>query len=546
MRSQHASSAWKSGSHAKAKLHDLGSAQVPLVRLLLAPVHPPCHRGLVRARWGSLDCDGVPVSSNGAVRLLGRYTLHERIAAGGMASVHLGRLSGDAGFSRVVAIKCIHPHVAVEPEFLAMFIDEARLAARIRHPNVVLTLDVVREEDEVFLVMEYVEGASLLEVLKRLAERGQKIPLDIAVRVVCDCLRGLHNAHEAKSEQGEPLRLIHRDVSPHNILIGVDGTSKIADFGIAKAVGRLQTTRGGQMRGKLGYAAPEQLRGEILTPRTDLYAAGITLWEALAGRKPIDGESESEIVLKTVNGRILPLHDVAPEVPLALSELVSKALSLEPRARFESAREMADALEAAVGVISPSKVGDWLGSLMADTLAERAKRVAGIEGAEPVTPQSSSADSITTRDLGGLSRAQTPVPKPRKLRFWQVATLFACLGAGVWALSTPSLESSPEAVRPASVRPSVTAPSEPPDNDHANASETNATSKPLGALPQASAALPKKPSPRTQPSVPQTRPNKKPATKPLASTPPPSAPAATASDAPLRTGPVPDDLLGQY
>jgi serine/threonine protein kinase len=210
--------------------------------------------------------------SEAAPRSIGRYVLYGEIASGGMATVHFGRLSGPAGFSRTVAIKRLHPQYAKDPEFVSMFLDEARLAARIRHPNVVTTLDVVTTGAEIFLVMEYVQGESLSRLLR--AVRPMMTPADtrIVATIVSGVLHGLHAAHEARDEQGQPLRIVHRDVSPQNVLVGTDGVPRVLDFGVAKAAGRVQTTREGQLKGKLAYMAPEQVRGEV-TRVTDVYSA---------------------------------------------------------------------------------------------------------------------------------------------------------------------------------------------------------------------------------------------------------------------------------
>jgi serine/threonine protein kinase len=183
------------------------------------------------------------------------------IAAGGMATVHLGRLLGPVGFSRTVAIKRLHPQYAKDPDFVSMFLDEARVAARIQHPNVVPTLDVVSLEGELFLVMDYVAGESLGRLLRALRDRGPRVPPRIVGSIMTNVLYGLHAAHEARSERGEPLGLIHRDVSPQNVLVGLDGVARVLDFGVAKAAGRVQTTGDGQVKGKLSYMPPEQIAG---------------------------------------------------------------------------------------------------------------------------------------------------------------------------------------------------------------------------------------------------------------------------------------------
>src|SRR5580704_13437939 len=189
----------------------------------------------------------------------GRYTIYGKIASGGMASVCFGRLLGGEGFARTVAIKRLHPHLAEDPEFRATLIDEARMAARIHHPNVVPTLDVVTADGELMLVMEYVRGESLARLLKIERARSRRVPLHIVSAIGSGSLNGLHAAHEATSDSGEPLGIVHRDVSPQNLLVGVDGLARVIDFGVAKAAGRLQTTSDGAIKGKVAYMAPEQL-----------------------------------------------------------------------------------------------------------------------------------------------------------------------------------------------------------------------------------------------------------------------------------------------
>ena len=201
-------------------------------------------------------------------RLVGRYEVHDRIAAGGMATVHLGRLLGAAGFSRTVAIKRLHDGYAKDPEFVAMLLDEARLAALIRHPNVVPTLDVVAEDDELLVVMEYVEGDSVAHLTKLAQSAGQRVPVPFAAAILAQALHGLHAAHEARDKKGEPLGIVHRDVSPQNILVGVDGVARVLDFGIAKAASRATSTEDGQVKGKTAYMAPEQLQHGAVDRRT--------------------------------------------------------------------------------------------------------------------------------------------------------------------------------------------------------------------------------------------------------------------------------------
>ncbi len=208
----------------------------------------------------------------------GRYEVLADIASGGMAMVYLGRALGAAGFQRLVAIKVMHAQYAHDEDFVAMFMDEARLAAQIRHPNVVATLDLENDADGMYLVMEYVEGDTLVGLLKAITKAGARIPQPIVLRVVVDALAGLHAAHDLLDEHGNPVNLVHRDVSPHNILVGLDGISRITDFGIARAEARLSTTRNGQVKGKLAYMAPEQTLSESVDRRADLFTTGIVLW----------------------------------------------------------------------------------------------------------------------------------------------------------------------------------------------------------------------------------------------------------------------------
>ncbi len=340
---------------------------------------------------------GVVKSSR---REIGRYVLFGEIASGGMATVHLGGLLGPAGFSRTVAIKQLHPQFAKDADFTAMFSDEARLAARIVHPNVVPMLDVVSLEGELFLVMEYVEGEPLARLLRLADERGERIPVRITAAIASGMLHGLHAAHEAVSDRGEPLGIIHRDVSPHNVLVGSDGVPRLLDFGIAKAAGRLHTTREGQLKGKLPYMAPEQIRGTP-SPLSDVYSAGVVLWETLAGRRLFKGD-EAQVLAAVLGDVVEPPSRHAQEVTAALDQLVLRAVDREPSRRFSSAREMALALEASTALASASEVRVWLEQLAAPSLAERRRCVAEIQRATydsalaPSQPAGARAESSVT------------------------------------------------------------------------------------------------------------------------------------------------------
>lgn len=312
-------------------------------------------------------------------QIIGRYALFDEIAAGGMATVHIGRLLGPVGFSRTVAIKRLHPQFAKDPEFVSMFVDEARVAARIRHPNVVPTLDVVRTEDELFLVMEYVQGESLSRLLRQLRRQKRTMDPRIVVPVLVGVLQGLHAAHNAKGERGELLHIVHRDVSPQNVLVGTDGVPRVFDFGIAKARGRLQTTREGQIKGKLAYMSPEQMSGEEVGPQTDIYAASVVAWEALAGRRLFEADNEALLLGRVLSGASEPPSAHNPEVCAQLDELIMKGLALDPAERFASAREMAVKLEAVVRGATSTEIGEWVEEMATEMLRRRADRIAEIE-----------------------------------------------------------------------------------------------------------------------------------------------------------------------
>jgi serine/threonine protein kinase len=359
----------------------------------------------------------VSAGSAGA-RVIGRYALYDEIAHGGMATVHLGRLLGPAGFARTVAIKRLHPQFAKDPEFVAMFMDEARLAARIHHPNVVATLDIVNLDGELFLIMEYVQGEPLSRLTKLLSSQGQRIAPAMAATIVAGVLDGLHAAHEAKGERGELLGMVHRDVSPQNVLVGVDGIARLLDFGVAKAAGRLQTTRDGQLKGKIAYMAPEQLRGQV-SRATDVYAAAVILWEALTGQRLFAGENEGMVVTRVMQGCVEPPSERAPDVPSALDAITLRGLSRDPSKRFPTAHAMARALEEAVAPIAASKIGAWVSVTAETTLTDRARRVEAIE-----TESARHDDSFSPSDLGGelVASGGTSIPVTDELLVTQLSS----------------------------------------------------------------------------------------------------------------------------
>ncbi|MGH7281095.1 MAG: serine/threonine-protein kinase, partial [Polyangiaceae bacterium] len=362
-------------------------------------------------------------------RQIGRYAMFGELASGGMATVHLGRLAGAAGFARIVAIKALRPQYAEDPEFVSMFIDEARLAARIHHPNVVPTLDVVSSKNELFTVMDYVHGETLSRLVR--ASRGALVPLPIVAAVLRDVLSGLHAAHESTNEHGEPLGVVHRDVSPQNVIVGADGISRVLDFGVAKASGRIQTTREGQLKGKIAYMAPEQYHGEA-SRLTDVFAASVVLWETIVGEKLFTG-NEGEIVAKILQ-RPIPKPSEKREISAELEAVVMRGLSREPGARWTSALAMADALVDACAPATSAEVGAWVESLAAETLRDRQMLIREME-TEPRIPATVGSIPAPSPDVTKIDASVTPTKK-NSIRGRAMLAIVSVLGAIVvlWAV----------------------------------------------------------------------------------------------------------------
>ena len=344
-----------------------------------------------------------PPTSRG--RLVGRYVVHDRIAAGGMATVHVGRLLGAAGFSRTVAIKRLHDAYAQDPDFVAMLLDEARLAAVIRHPNVVPTVDVVAENDELLVVMEYVEGDSVAHLNKIVVSNGDRMPIPFAASIVAQALHGLHAAHIARDKNGEPLGIVHRDVSPQNILVGTDGVARVLDFGIAKAASRATSTEDGQIKGKTAYMAPEQLARGAVDRRTDIFAAGVVLWELVTAQRLFFADSPAEVMARVLKMPIDPPEKYAPAIPPALSAVIMRALERDAAKRFEDAEQMALAIEDAIPLPRAKEVGAWVSTTAKLVLEGRAALVHQVETSShkmPAAPQTT--DSVLAKAIEEAER----------------------------------------------------------------------------------------------------------------------------------------------
>jgi eukaryotic-like serine/threonine-protein kinase len=322
-----------------------------------------------------------PISERGPSYTVGRYALFEKFATGGMATVHFGRLDGAGGFSRVVAIKRLLPHLVQNHEFTEMLLKEARLAARVRHPNVAATLDVVATKGDVLLVLDYVHGEALSTLCRSQAkEKKEQLPLPVAVGIMLDMLQGLAAIHDATDEKGRSLSLVHRDVSPPNVLVGADGVARVLDFGIATALEHIEETAPERRKGKRGYMSPEQLRGERLTQASDIFSAGIVMWELLAMRRLFPADQEKEPGEAVLRGDYPLVSQYRADIPLALDDIVKRALSTEPAARFRSMHELAEAVEAASPArANARRIGEWVLDLARDALADRTRKVARVE-----------------------------------------------------------------------------------------------------------------------------------------------------------------------
>jgi serine/threonine-protein kinase len=343
-----------------------------------------------------------------------RYILCEPIAVGGMATVYFARQRGAAGFSKAVAIKRMRPDLVHEREFVDLFVDEARLASRVRHANVVSVTDVVASGDELLLVMEYLHGESLARLFAAANRERRRVPPAIAVALISNVLHGLHAAHEAKGETGEPLGIVHRDVSPQNVIVGVDGIARVADFGIARAAGQIHATDEGKTRGKAGYSAPEQLRGGKVTRQIDLWAACALLWEVLVGRRLFEGESQAAVVAAVLTEPIEPPGLHVPELPEELDDVILRGLDRDPKRRPETALELATALERALLPAGPAVVGAWVKELAREDLEKRELTVRRIEAGlaeEPpeASPATAAADAAGT---GSLATSRSPTIEP--------------------------------------------------------------------------------------------------------------------------------------
>jgi serine/threonine-protein kinase len=421
------------------------------------------------------------------VRTLGRYEVVGHLASGGMAEVLLGRVRGPHGFERAVVLKRILPHLARMSSFVDMFLDEARIIARIHHPNVVQVHELGSEGGELFMAMEYLAGESVASLVRRLASRNAKLDHALAAFIIAEACAGLHAAHELTAEDGTPLNIVHRDVSPQNLFITFDGAVKVIDFGIAKSADRVARTEAGQLKGKLDFMSPEQCKSEPVDRRTDVFALGVVLYELLTQRRLFKRPSPAGTIKAIVQDPIVPPSRVAETCPKSLEAICMRSLERDPSKRYASAVELRRELVSALASLrsgSDPLPEEQLAALMCDVLAERRKqkeemlraiREGGDLGSIP-SPEADESEDIpvvaATGDETNASVTSSPSRASAGRSRWPVAISIVVaagiLGAVAWkkiAAPPPRVETvvaPPSAVSSVAATVRVTVESDPP------------------------------------------------------------------------------------
>ncbi|HRI69453.1 MAG TPA: protein kinase [Polyangium sp.] len=354
-----------------------------------------------------------------------RYEIIAKIASGGMATVYLGALKGPFGFEQLVAIKRLHAHLVDEPAVRDSLLHEARLASRIRHANVVDVRDIEVCGDEVQLVMTYIEGAPLSTLVAEATRRNAKMPVRVATRIVLDACAGLHAAHELTDSMGKPLALVHRDVSPQNVLVGVDGIARITDFGVARdESSHRQHTHAGALKGKFAYMAPEYIRGEAADRRVDVFALAVVLWEALTGYRLFKGNNDADTISRVTSLEPPPVGDFVPELGDGIDAVFEMALSKNPETRFNSARAFGSALETVAvrtnQLATAAEVGEYVREHVAEELArlERLRLAAARSSRTNEIPRSSSPpiSIFPTPEISVRTDASVSISLPEPLQ----------------------------------------------------------------------------------------------------------------------------------
>ena len=307
--------------------------------------------------------------------MLGKYRLLAELGRGGMSKVYLAMARGPAGFNKLVVIKQIRAHLSEDPDFVTMFLDEARLAARLNHPNVVQTNEVGQEDETYFIAMEYLEGQTLNRILTKI---GPQLGLAIQLRTMSEALRGLHYAHEIKDFDGTPLGVVHRDVSPHNVIVTYSGEVKVVDFGIAKALNSSTETQTGVIKGKVAYMAPEQAMADKVDRRADVFSAGVCLWQIAAGVRMFRGQADVVIIQRLMSGDIPAIRDHAPDIDPAFEAIIQKALAPNKDDRYATADELRKAVDAFAETLTDRRGPRDLGQILSEVFASDRQRITAV------------------------------------------------------------------------------------------------------------------------------------------------------------------------
>ncbi|MBO6937482.1 MAG: serine/threonine protein kinase [Deltaproteobacteria bacterium] len=446
-----------------------------------------------------------------SVARIGPYELLAELGYGGMGSVYLAERVGPGTFRKRVALKTIHPHLARQEAFETMFLDEARLAASMHHPNIAQVFDLGRADGELYMALEYMRGDSLAALRDELVARGKTLPMESIAWLVAEAAEGLHHAHEMRDEDGQPLRIVHRDVSPQNLFVTLDGHVKVMDFGVARAEGRLaKTTETGRLKGKCAYMAPEQVFGDGVDHRADVFALGIVAWELITGRRLFAAETDAETLMRISSHDVPAPSTVESSVPPALEAIVLRALSADPAERPATARDFAVELREIAGSSRAHDLAARMTELFGATVAEREKGKIGL---------GSRVNPDATTEAGGPPPEGEARGRDRRLGvgLLLLVVLGAAAGLGFWWTRDQGPREGP--VEPAQVVEAPTPPSEaePSEASEAEPSEPTVAEAEPAAAPDLGAPPPER-SPRRRRAA-QPPPTMEPASEPATAEP---------------------------
>jgi len=374
----------------------------------------------VRPTHGQRPSADSEVPARAGPEKIGRYQLCFELASGGMASVYLARAEGAPGFEKLVALKRIHPHLADEKDYVEMFLDEARIASRITHPNVCSVFDFGEANGEYFIAMEYLVGEPLSRIHRRVVanvdQRSSALLPARMARVIAQACEGLHAAHELRDADGESLHVVHRDVSAENLFVTYSGATQVVDFGIAHARQRVHHTEAGQVKGTFPYMAPEQMTAAVVDRRVDVWALGAVLWELLTLRRLFLRDTDVNTMYAVLSGEICPPSDHRSAVPPELDEIVLKALQRSPDERWQSAREMGKALRRFLAkqeeLVGPAEIADWMAELFPNG---ESRKLQLMEIARTRDASIESDPPHRARDKSGRTRLQIPPTSGRRM-----------------------------------------------------------------------------------------------------------------------------------